>query len=123
MTERSPWWKAFLPKKKGAGAKDPSVGPDYDPFAKNRQKDPNSTASKTSGNPARSQHESNKGSNHHNDFDYQIEEMIDEQSFRRNMRESRSGRFKMRGKVRSTLHIEEKDREDAAPVDGALTCQ
>lgn len=122
MTERTPWWKAFLPKKKSGVAKDQSTifSPDYDPFAQHKQKDPNSAASKTSGN---SQHESNHGSNHHNDSihadESQLESMIDEKTFRRNMRESRSGRFKVRGKVRSTLPIEEKDRDyDASAREG-----
>lgn len=119
MTERSPWWKSFLPKKKSGVAKDQSniFGPDYDPFAQHKQ---NAATSKASGN---SQHESSNGSNHQNDsinFDEsQLESMIDEKTFRRNMRESRSGRFKVRGKVRSTLPIEEKDRDyDASAREG-----
>ncbi|XP_017276226.1 proline-rich protein 15 [Kryptolebias marmoratus] len=121
MTERNPWWKAFLPKKKNGGAKDSSniIGPDFDPFAQDRQRNPDSAASKTSGNVVPSQQESNKylGDKRYNGDDTyddsQLDSVFNEQSCRRNMKVSRSGRFKVKGKVRKTLPIEEKDKEQA----------
>ncbi|KAF7221731.1 proline-rich protein 15 [Nothobranchius furzeri] len=119
MTERTPWWKAFLPKKKSGSTKESNhvFGPDFDPFAQNqKQKDPN-VSSKSSGGQSHSQHESNNSSLISDETydDSQLYSVFNEQTCRRNMKVSRSGRFKVKGKVRSTLPIEERERERAQP--------
>lgn len=123
MTERTPWWKAFLPKRKGGGPRDSGssnvFGPDYTPFGQppEKQKDPSAAASKTSSDQTPSQQASNKTSNLLSDDtfdDSQLGSFFNEQTCRRNMKVSRSGRFKEKKRVRSTLPIEEKETENAA---------
>ncbi|CAK6949654.1 proline-rich protein 15 [Scomber scombrus] len=123
MTERTPWWKAFLPKRKSGGSKDTgsahTFGADFDPFAQQteRPKDPAPASSKATGDQSRSQPESNKNSSLISDETYDdslLESVFNEQTCRRNMKVSRSGRFKEKRKVRSSLPIEEKDTENAA---------
>uniref|UniRef100_A0A3P9LRQ0 Uncharacterized protein n=1 Tax=Oryzias latipes TaxID=8090 RepID=A0A3P9LRQ0_ORYLA len=97
MTDRTPWWKAFLPKKKSGGSKDlgpASVGPDFNPFA---EKQNNPTA---------------VGSNDETFDDSSLEPVFNEQTCRRHMKVSRSGRFKEKRRPRSTLPIEEKGTEN-----------
>lgn len=117
MTERVPWWKAFLPKKK-TGSKDPStphaIDHDFDPFAQRpeKQKDP-----KAAGAQSTSQQESNKGSNLLSDDTYDdshLESVFNEQTCRRNMKVSRSGRFKEKRRQRMSLPIQEKETENVA---------
>ncbi|XP_019946072.1 proline-rich protein 15-like [Paralichthys olivaceus] len=123
MTERTPWWKAFLTKKKPTGPKDASAshtfGPDFDPFAQRpeKQKDASTGASKTYGD--QSQQDSSKKSSLVSDDTYDdshLESVFNEQTCRRNMKVSRSGRFKEKRKVRSSLPIQEKEtQEHVAP--------
>ncbi|XP_012729647.1 proline-rich protein 15 [Fundulus heteroclitus] len=110
MTERAPWWKVFIPKKKG-DLKEPSpFGPNFDPFgAPERPKDP-SSASKTTDQTVPAQ-----GSNLLSDEtfdDSKLDSVFNEQTCRRNMKVSRSGRFKEKRRPRSTLPIEGSGRED-----------
>ncbi|XP_029299630.1 proline-rich protein 15-like [Cottoperca gobio] len=116
MTERAPWWKAFLPKKKSGGPKDTNaphtLDHDFDPFAQQpeRQKDP--ADSKSTGDQTLSQQESNKSSSFVNEDTYddsRLESVFNEQTCRRNMKVSRSGRFKEKRRVRSSLPIQEKE--------------
>lgn len=119
MTERTPWWKAFLPKKK-TGAKDstqthPIYDPDFDPFAPHpeKPKDP----SKASGDQSLPQQDSNKGTSLLSDEtfdDSHLDSVFNEQTCRRKMAISRSGRFKEKRRVRSTLPIQDKDTENVA---------
>ncbi|XP_061597894.1 proline-rich protein 15-like protein A [Cololabis saira] len=113
MTERPPWWKAFLPKRK-------SGGQDFNPFGQQseNQKEPTAAASKSSGDQNSTQQESGKGTSLLSDEtfdDSKLESVFNEQTCRRNMKVSRSGRFKEKRRVRSTLPIEEKEAENAVP--------
>ncbi|XP_068189660.1 proline-rich protein 15-like [Antennarius striatus] len=119
-TERAKWWKAFLPKKKSGGSKDPAAAhtfdPDFDPFAQpEKHIDPPSTASHPSGDqPKQTQCEPNNTSSHYSDDTYddsKLDSLFNEQSCRRNMKVSRSGRFKEKRRARSTLPLQEKDTE------------
>ncbi|KAM7373010.1 hypothetical protein PAMP_007896 [Pampus punctatissimus] len=115
MTERTPWWKAFLPKKKSGGPKDvgSTFGADFDPFAQRSEKpkDPAAASSNTNSD------QSNKSSSLLSDETYddsRLESVFNEQTCRRNMKVSRSGRFKEKRRVRSSLPIEEKETENMA---------
>ncbi|XP_049459174.1 proline-rich protein 15-like [Epinephelus fuscoguttatus] len=110
MTERTPWWMAFLPKKKSGGSKDTSTThttPHFDPFA------PRSEKQKDSGDQALSQQEAGIHSNDTNE-ESRLETYFNEQTCRRNMRISRSGRFKVKGKIRQTLPTQEKETDNVA---------
>ncbi|XP_044027001.1 uncharacterized protein LOC122864040 [Siniperca chuatsi] len=120
MTERTPWWKSFLPKKRSGGPKDTasshSFDQDFDPFAQ-KQKDPSAAALKTTGDQSLlSQQESNMSSSLSDDTydDSRLESVFNEQTCRRKMKVSRSGRFKVNHRVRSSLPIEEKETENVA---------
>lgn len=115
MTDRIPWWKAFFPKRKSGAPKEP--GPDFDPFAarSERPKEPTAAAPKTTGDPSLSQQGSNKGSKLQSEDTYDdshLESFFNEQTCRRNMNVSRSGRFKEKRKVRSSLPIQERETEN-----------
>ncbi|XP_070777784.1 proline-rich protein 15-like [Enoplosus armatus] len=119
MTERTQWWKAFLPKKKSGGSKDTAssqtFGPDFDPFAQ-KQKEPAAPKS-TADQSLASHQESSKSSSLFNDDTYDdshLESVFNEQTCRRNMNVSRSGRFKEKRRVRSRLPIEKKETESVA---------
>lgn len=120
MTERTPWWRAFLvSKKKSGGHKDTgstqTFGPDFNPFEQRADKQKDHAAAAASKSP--SQEESSKHSNLLSDDtfdDSQMESVFNEQTCRRNMKVSRSGRFKEKKRVRSTLPIEEKEPETVA---------
>ncbi|KAK2830215.1 hypothetical protein Q5P01_018146 [Channa striata] len=123
MTERLPWWKAFLTKKKTGGTKDAgsshNFGPDFDPFAPRpeKQRDPAVAASKNTGDQNLSQQDSNRTSNLLSNETYddsRLESVFNEQTCRRNMKVSRSGRFKEKRKVRSSLPIQEKEGGNVA---------
>ncbi|KAM9839120.1 uncharacterized protein ACBR49_017787 [Aulostomus maculatus] len=116
MTEK--WWKAFLPsRKKSSNPKETNTSQvfdvDFDPFAQKPEKPKDPTApSKTTGD--QSQQDANNGSCIYSDDTYddsQLESVFNEQSCRRNMRVSRSGRFKEKRRVRGSLPIEEKGTE------------
>uniref|UniRef100_G3NVD4 Uncharacterized protein n=1 Tax=Gasterosteus aculeatus aculeatus TaxID=481459 RepID=G3NVD4_GASAC len=115
-SQRAPWWKAFLPKKKSGGSKDTTSSnafdADFDPFGSK------SAASKASGDQSLSQQESNKSSSIVSDDTYddsRLESVFNEQTCRRNMKVSRSGRFKEKRRVRSSLPIEDNESENLAP--------
>lgn len=116
MTERTPWWKAFLPKRK-TGTKDPgsphTIGPDFDPFA-DKQKDPSAAASKTTSEQAMEPGRNTSLLSDETYDDSHLESVFNEQTCRRNMKVSRSGRFKEKRRVRSTLPIEVKETETVA---------
>ncbi|XP_037119461.1 uncharacterized protein LOC119130060 [Syngnathus acus] len=101
MTEKAKWWRAFLPKKKPGGkeAGSPnSYGPDFDPFAQDKSK------STTEQSP--SQQECTNGSRIFSDETYDdshMESLFNEQTCRRNMNVSRSGRFKVKSRARIAL--------------------
>ncbi|XP_026156252.1 proline-rich protein 15-like [Mastacembelus armatus] len=121
MTERTQWWKAFLPKRKTGGPKDATssypFGPDFDPFAQRpeKQKDPAQAASKSTGDQSLSQQDSNKHLPSDDTYDdSRLYSVFNEQTCRRNMKVSRSGRFKEKRKVRSTLPIQDKETENMA---------
>lgn len=112
-TERSPWWKSFLPKKKSGGSKDSNqpYGPDFDPFAQ-KQKDYAAEASKSASD--QSQQESNKSISDDTYDDSHLDSVFNEQTCRRNMKVSRSGRWKEKRRVRSSLPIEDKEKDSGA---------
>ncbi|XP_043993781.1 proline-rich protein 15 [Gambusia affinis] len=114
MTEKVPWWKVFIPKKKSA---DPyGLGPDFNPFAQQpeRLKDPSSSSKTTTTDQTVPAQGSSLLSDETFD-DSKLESVFNEQTCRRNMKVSRSGRFKEKKRPRSSLPIEEKGREAAAP--------
>uniref|UniRef100_A0A3B5KD32 Uncharacterized protein n=1 Tax=Takifugu rubripes TaxID=31033 RepID=A0A3B5KD32_TAKRU len=95
-TERTKWWKALLPKKKPGSTKDPAT-----------------TNSKgTDAESSRSQQESNNSFNDDTYDDSLLESVFNEQTCRRTMKVSRSGRFKEKRRVRSSLPIQDKDAEN-----------
>lgn len=113
MEERTPWWKAFLKRK---------PNPDFDPFASRPEKPKDSSAaSKTPGEKSQSQSQTQVGqaeshsstglSNDETYDDSQLESVFNEQTCRRNMRVSRSGRFKEKRRVRSSLPVETKETD------------
>lgn len=111
MTERTPWWKAFLPKKK-SGSKDHNIGPDFDPWAPrpDKPKEPAPTKPDPATGPG-----DQRGSNLLSDDtfdDSQIESVFNEKTCRRNMSVSRSGRFKEKRRIRQSLPIQ--DNKDSA---------
>lgn len=118
-TERTKWWKAFLPKRKAGGTKDASstFEPDFDPFAQ-QPKEPAAANSKTtSDQPALPQQESKNSSSPVGDDTYDdshLESVFNEQTCRRNMKVSRSGRFKEKRRERKSLPIQDKDAENVA---------
>ncbi|XP_056273144.1 proline-rich protein 15-like protein [Pseudoliparis swirei] len=111
MTERIPWWKAFLPKKKSGGSKETSSSitfdVDFDPFAE-RQKD------QSGSDLSPSSQESSNSSRDDTYDDSRLESVFNEQTCRRNMKVSRSGRFKEKRRVRSTLPLQDKETETVA---------
>ncbi|KAM8841294.1 uncharacterized protein AB9W97_001669 [Spinachia spinachia] len=109
MTERAPWWKAFLPKKKSGGPKETSssnaLDADFDPFGQHTEKQKDQSLSEQG---------SNKSPSDDTYDDTRLESVFNEQTCRRNMKVSRSGRFKEKRRVRSGLPIEDEEtgRED-----------
>lgn len=101
MTERAPWWKAFIPKKKTGSKETHTIEPDFDPWAPL----PKDSASKTSPEQTVSSSDSKNSSLLSDDTfdDSQLESVFNEKTCRRNMNVSRSGRFKVKGKNRQSL--------------------
>ncbi|XP_056153959.1 proline-rich protein 15 [Lampris incognitus] len=128
MAERAPWWRAFLVKRKSVGGKDAGLASDFDPFASQpeKPKDP-IVASKTANDQPALQAQQGKpqqpeqGTSLLSDETYddsQLDSVFNEQTCRRNMRVSRSGRFKEKRRVRSSLPIEEeRDKTTSAKED------
>ncbi|KAM9340702.1 uncharacterized protein ABDE67_016445 [Symphorus nematophorus] len=115
-TEKPKWWKAFLPKKKTGGPKDnassQSFDQDFDPFAPQPQK-PRTTCDQSSS----SQQEPNNCSDRHSDDTYDdshLESVFNEQTCRRNIKISRSGRFRDKRRIRSGIPLEQKETETGA---------
>lgn len=111
-------------KRKSGGSKDtnasPSYGPDFDPFAPKPEKPKDvSATSKTPGDQSLSQARPGQSEPINNTSllsddtydDSQLDSVFNEQTCRRNMRVSRSGRFKEKRRVRSSLPIEQKDTD------------
>lgn len=123
-TERAKWWQAFLPKKKTTGSKDHAstrtIGPDFDPFANGpeKQKEPTAVPSKNPDDKSPIyQQEPNKSPSlpsDETDDSPELDSVFNEQTCRRNMKVSRSGRWKEKKKVRSSLPIQEKETECVA---------
>ncbi|TMS18124.1 proline-rich protein 15-like protein [Larimichthys crocea] len=121
-TERTPWWKAFLPKRKSGGSKDTSTPqtfePDFDPFAltvSEKQKEPTAgAASKTTVDQSQQGSKSSSLLSDETFDDSRLESVFNEQTCRRNMKVSRSGRFKEKRRVRSSLPIQDKETENGA---------
>lgn len=116
-TERTKWWKALLPKRKPGTAKDaPSTHiyePDFDPFTQLPKDQATANSKGTSDESGRSQ----QGSNSFGDDTYDdslLESVFNEQTCRRTMKVSRSGRFKEKRRVRSSLPIQDKDAENVS---------
>uniref|UniRef100_A0A3Q1HAY8 Uncharacterized protein n=1 Tax=Anabas testudineus TaxID=64144 RepID=A0A3Q1HAY8_ANATE len=81
------------------------------------QDNPAAAGSKTTGDQSLSHQGSNKSSSLISDDTYddsRLESVFNEQTCRRNMKVSRSGRFKEKRKVRSGLPIQEKETENVA---------
>lgn len=121
-TERAKWWKAFLPKKKPGTSKDPattqSFGPDFDPFAQLPQEPATANCKTSSDQSTLPQQESNNSSRKFTEDtwdDPYLESYFTEQTCRRNMKVSRSGRFKEKRRVHLSLPIQEKGTENVAP--------
>ncbi|CAF99429.1 unnamed protein product [Tetraodon nigroviridis] len=121
-TERTKWWKALLPKRKpGAGKDAPSTRiyePDFDPFAQLPKDQATANSKDTSDESSRSQQESNSSSNNFSEDTYDdslLQSVFNEQTCRRTMKVSRSGRFKEKRRVRSSLPIQDKDAENVSP--------
>uniref|UniRef100_A0A672FRW3 Uncharacterized protein n=1 Tax=Salarias fasciatus TaxID=181472 RepID=A0A672FRW3_SALFA len=106
MTERPKWWRAFLPKWKTVGSKDSGsvTTSGSDPNAKPR--DPSAAGAKSSTDQALNQQDSY---NSHDVFlddtfdDSHLESIFNEQTSIRKFKISRSGRFKDKHRIRSTL--------------------
>lgn len=121
-TERTKWWKALLPKKKPGTSKDaPSTRiyePDFDPFAQLPKGQATANSKGTSDESSWPQQESNSSSNNFEKDTYDdslLESVFNEQTCRRTMKVSRSGRFKEKRRVRSSLPIQDKDAENVLP--------
>lgn len=107
-----PWWKAFLPKKKG-GSKDHAIGPDFDPWAPRGEKSKDSAPPKTdSATVAPSDQRGSSLLSDETFDDTQMESVFNEKTCRRNMSVSRSGRFKEKRRIRQSLPIQ--DKQDSA---------
>ncbi|XP_034016867.1 proline-rich protein 15 [Thalassophryne amazonica] len=126
MSERQPWWKAFLPKKKSSGHKDAGLshtfGPDFDPFAQRpeKSKDPAAAAaSKPATDHADCQTDSSNSPSFRDTYDdSHLDSFFNEQTCRRNMDISRSGRFKVkRSRYRIPLQEKETERGTAGKED------
>ncbi|MED6276511.1 hypothetical protein CHARACLAT_003784, partial [Characodon lateralis] len=107
--------------KKSGDTRDSSntFSPDFSPFAQQqeRQKDPSSASKSTT---ITDQTIPAQGSNLLSDEtfdDSKLDSVFNEQTCRRNLKVSRSGRFKEKRRLRSTLPIEEKGREASGRED------
>ncbi|XP_028317150.1 proline-rich protein 15-like [Gouania willdenowi] len=113
MTERPKWWKAFLPKKKTGPSKDTphTIASDFDPSAQRSEKQKDHASSQATKSP---QQELSNGSGVFEDDtfdDSHLESMFNEQTCRRKFKVSRSGRFKDKQRIRTTLPTQEKETE------------
>ncbi|KAJ8335126.1 hypothetical protein SKAU_G00407650 [Synaphobranchus kaupii] len=99
MAERTPWWRAFMTRKSSPGSKDQAC-------------QPHSTDSETqiaagsSSTPAAGLQEdlaSSSPFSGETDDDAQLEPLFNEQTCRRNLKVSRSGRFKEKRRARASL--------------------
>ncbi|XP_056439404.1 proline-rich protein 15-like protein [Gadus chalcogrammus] len=117
MSERQPWWKSFLGIRKTPGQMDVTLEPDFDPFKPKGVKDAKMAPGSKHGGPKASSQtqpgnkESGRDSDDETYDDSHMDSVFNEQTCRRNMRVSRSGRFKEKRRVRSTLPIEEQQQQ------------
>ncbi|XP_067112279.1 proline-rich protein 15 [Osmerus mordax] len=120
MAERVPWWRAFMVKRK-SGARDTSASQPQD-----QEQDPSHSQTgqaSVSQNPfdktqSPTQHQEkallNSDTNIFMDETYddsQLEPVFNEQTCRRHMRVSRSGRFKEKRRARTSLPLDEDNQE------------
>ncbi|KAI1902507.1 hypothetical protein AGOR_G00045470 [Albula goreensis] len=107
MAERSPWWRTFTTRKRSSpGSKDQAVqqpSPDTD-----IQPDGDNSASTTASGrnlPAESQQDTGRSSVLRGETyeDAECEPVFNEQTSRRNLKISRSGRYKEKRKVRASI--------------------
>lgn len=113
MTERPKWWRAFLPKWKTTATKDTTSGPDIE-----RQKEAPAAGAKTTTGLTESQHDSYNGPDVFPDDtfdDSNLESVFNEQTSLRKIRISRSGRFKHKQNMRTTLPTPVNETENVAP--------
>lgn len=120
MSERVPWWKAFMVKKK-SGPRETSVpqspDQDQDPSAPQTGSTsaPNGPSDRAQdGPPPPGKAPLSADVNIFTDETYDdsvLEPVFNEQTCRRHMRVSRSGRFKEKRRVRSSLPAEEQEQE------------
>ncbi|XP_057684411.1 proline-rich protein 15 [Corythoichthys intestinalis] len=116
MTEKAKWWKAFLPKKKAGSSKDSNsphtYGADFDPFAQDKSKESKSTSDQS----VPQQETNNSLFSDETYDDSHMDSLFNEQTCRRNMKVSRSGRFKQKMRGRIAIPFEEKGTENVAPA-------
>ena len=128
MSERTPWWKSFLGiRKTSPASKEASqtFDPDYNPFTSKPEKaakdpavsppGPRASAQTQPGSKEASTDTGPLGDDTYDDS--HLESVFNEQTCRRNMRVSRSGRFKEKRRVRSTLPIEEQQQQQQQQQD------
>ncbi|XP_030203731.1 proline-rich protein 15 [Gadus morhua] len=115
MSERQPWWKSFLGIRKTPGQMDTTLEPDFDPFKPEKgakmAPGPKHGGPKASSQTQPGNKESGRDSDDETYDDSHMDSVFNEQTCRRNMRVSRSGRFKEKRRVRSTLPIEEQQQQ------------
>lgn len=113
-SERAKWWMPFFLKKKIGGPKE-TIAADFDPFAQlpENRKGPTAAPPQTTSDQPLPPESSNNSSLISDDTydDSQLESVFSEQSCRRNLKVSRSGRYKENRRVRSSLPIQEKATE------------
>lgn len=107
-TERSKWWKAFLPRRKSTKDSsssshnlEPDLEPDFDPF-----KEPGPASSAQQQQQQQESSSSSTISSSDTYDDSRMESMFNEHTCRRKLKVSRSGRFKERTKKRANLPIQ-----------------
>lgn len=113
-TERAKWWRAFLPKKKSAGAKEGSSSnhfePDFDPF-----REPNPASAPEHGSTQQESGSNSTISSNDTYDDSKLDSVFNEHTCRRNLKVSRSGRFREKGKKRANLPIQYNETENTTP--------
>lgn len=113
-TERSKWWKAFLPRRKStkdssasnSHNQEPDVEPDFDPF-----KEPSPASSAQQQQQQQESSSSSTISSSDTYDDSKMESMFNENTCRRKLKVSRSGRFKERIRKRVNLPIQDAEAE------------
>ncbi|KAJ8273900.1 hypothetical protein GJAV_G00106730 [Gymnothorax javanicus] len=123
MAERTPWWRAFMTRKKASpGSKDQEDRPPHSTDSETQSApDKSAPAARVSTQPAALKEElSSSGISSGDPFDdARLEPLFNEQTCRRNLKVSRSGRFKEKRRVRASLPEDYQDetaqRKDENP--------